>query len=75
MKFGETLSQQLFTARPDPQAPLALDQLCANAIKLPFHLPVGGRAEQRVELLHRLRQPVSQKKRIGLPATLRVFVG
>jgi len=42
VEFRETFSQQLFPARPDPQAALALDQLCANAIKLPFHLPIGG---------------------------------
>eukprot|EP00659_Diplonema_papillatum_P014904 gene14904-biopygen14966 len=75
MKLRKALGDQFFAPRPDPQAAFALDQLCADTVPLPFHLPVSRGAEQGIELLHRLGQAMGQEKRIRLPATLGVFVG
>ncbi|MNN04241.1 hypothetical protein D3C81_1169620 [compost metagenome] len=74
VQFREALGHQLFAPRPDPQAPAALDHLGADAIPFPFRLPVLDRAEQRFELLHGWRQGMGEKKRVGLAATLGVFI-
>src|SRR5471032_2203259 len=55
---SETLGDQFFPSRPDPQAVLALDQLCAYAVPLPLHLPVIHRPQRGFKLIHRLLQSV-----------------
>ena len=74
MQFGKTIGDQVFAPRPDPQPTVALDQLGADAIPLPFHLPVLGRPQLRLELLHRQLQGVGEKEGIGLAAALGVLV-
>ncbi len=69
-QLGKTLADQLLTARPDPDLPVALDQLGADAIPLPFDEPVVRRAKQRVERVHRGLQRMSEKERVGLATTL-----
>ncbi len=73
-EFREALADQLFATRPDPDLPVALDQLGADAVPLPFDEPVLRRAEQGVELLDRGLQRMGEKEGVGLAAALRMFV-
>ncbi|MNP05976.1 hypothetical protein D3C76_979420 [compost metagenome] len=75
VEFRKAIGDQFFTPRPDPQAPLALDDLGPDAVPLPFHLPMAGGTEQRFKLFDRLRQGMGEEKRIRLTAALRMLVG
>ncbi len=73
-QLGKTLADQLLATRPDPDLPVALDQLRADAVPLPFDQPVLRCPEQRVELVHWRLQRVSKKEGIGLTTALGMFV-
>jgi hypothetical protein len=69
-QLGKALGDQVFAARPEPGLAVAVDQLRAHAIVLPFHLPVRRLAQRgRVAL-----QLMGQEKGIGLAAAQRVFL-
>ncbi len=73
-QLGKALADQFLAARPDPDLPVALDQLGADAVPLPFDEPIVRRAKQRVELLHRRLQRVREEERVGLTPTLGVLM-
>ena len=74
-KLGKALGDQLLPPRPQPGTPIAFHQLGADTVPLPFHQPLLGRAEHRVEALERLLQRVRQEERVGLAAALGMFLG
>lgn len=68
-QFGETLGNQILSARPQEIQPSPRYQLGAHAIVFPLDLPIGQIAQCRGIGL----QGVRQEERIRLPAALRML--
>ena len=73
-EFGKALGGQFFAACPYPQLAGALDELRADAVPLPLHLPIARRPESALEIGSGKLQRMRQEERVGLPHIARVGV-
>src|SRR5205823_485312 len=54
VELREAIGDQLLAARPEKRAPLTADELGADAVPFPFHLPIADIAEVLDRALQRI---------------------